>query len=70
MISESGWLSIRASGRVRRARRGEEVELARCLDCNWLQDLDRAASSPALRCAAASPVPDGRQTRSTDGHVD
>jgi hypothetical protein len=70
MNSESGWLSVLAGGRVRCARRGEEVELARCLECNWLQDLDRAASTPAVRCTAASPVPDGRHARSTDGHVD
>jgi hypothetical protein len=70
MNSERGWRPVLASGRVQCARLGEEVDLARCLECNWLLDLDRAAGTPALRCAAASPVPDGRQPDLTVRHVD
>ena len=60
MTSERAWLPIRRSGRVFCARRGEEVELLRCLGCNWLEDLDRATGRPAVRCAAADPVFDAR----------
>jgi len=70
MSNERGWLPLLANGRVQCARRGEEVELTRCLECNWLQDLDRAAGTPALRCAAANPVPDGRDPRVADRLVD
>jgi hypothetical protein len=55
---------------VQCARLGEVVELARCLECNWLLDLDRAAGTPTLRCAASSPIPDGRQPGPTVRHVD
>jgi hypothetical protein len=70
MNSEHGWRPVLASGRVQCARRGEEVELGRCLECNWLLDLDRAAGTPALRCAAVSPIRDGRNSGSADSHID
>jgi hypothetical protein len=70
MNSEPGWRPVLASGRVQCARLGQEVDLDRCLECNWLLDLDRAAGTPALRCSAASPVADGRDDRPTVRHVD
>ena len=70
MNSERGWRPVRASGLVHCARRDEAVELARCLACNWLLDLDRAAGTQALRCAAAIPIRDGRHAGSADPHVD
>ncbi|HEV1996627.1 MAG TPA: hypothetical protein VGR61_00655 [Candidatus Dormibacteraeota bacterium] len=70
MNSERGWRPVLASGRVQCVRRAEEVDLARCLECNWLLELDRTAGTPALRCAATSPIPDDRDARSADRHVD
>lgn len=70
MSKPLGWRAVDASGRVQCARRGEEVDLACCLDRNWLLDLDRAAGTPALRCVAVSPVLDGRDPRLADRHVD
>jgi hypothetical protein len=70
MSNEREWRPLLADGRVQCARLGEEVDLARCLGCNWLLDLDRAAGTPTLRCAAASPVPDGRHAGPTVRHVD
>jgi hypothetical protein len=70
MSSERDWRPLLADGRVQCARLGEAVDLAHCLECNWLLDLDRAAGPPALRCAAASPVADGRQTGPKVRHVD
>ena len=70
MTSGSGWLTLDAGARVQCPRRGDNVELARCLDCNWLLDLDRAAGSPALRCNAAASVADGRERPEADRHVD
>jgi len=68
--SEREWRPVLGDGRVHCPRLGEDVELARCLDCNWLLDLDRAAGTPTLRCAASSPIPDGRQPGPTVRHVD
>lgn len=70
MNNERGWRPVLASARVQCARRGEEVDLARCLECTWLLDLDRAAGTPALRCGAVSPVPDGQDAGLADRHVD
>jgi hypothetical protein len=70
MNNEHDWLPLLADGRVQCVRLGEEVDLARCLGCNWLLDLDRAAGTPTLRCAASSPVADGRQAGSTGRHID
>jgi hypothetical protein len=70
MSNERDWRPLLADGQVQCARLGHEVDLARCLECNWLLDLDRAAGTPALRCAAASPVVDGRDDRPTVRHVD
>jgi hypothetical protein len=70
MSSERDWRPLLADGRVQCARLGQEVDLARCLECNWLLDLDRAAGTPALRCAAASSVPDGRRDGPTARHID
>jgi hypothetical protein len=70
MNSERDWRPMLGDGRVECPRLGEEVELARCLGCNWLLDLDRAAGTPALRCAAARPIPDGRRPDPTVQHVD
>jgi hypothetical protein len=51
-------------------RRGEIVDLARCLACNWLLDLDRTGGTPSLRCAAARTVADDRSTSNDHAHVD
>ena len=64
------WLAIEPGARVQCPRRNEEVELTRCLECNWVIDLDRAAGIAALRCAAVSPVADGRHISVIDRHVD
>jgi len=68
MNSEREWRPLLSDGRVQCPRRGEEVELARCLECNWLLDLDRAAGMPTLRCAAGR-VPDS-QSGTRGQHVD
>jgi hypothetical protein len=70
MNEDPGWRRVTASGRVPCARRGEEVALERCLECNWLLDLDRADGTPELRCAAVSPVSDGMYAGQPDRHVD
>jgi len=70
MNSQLGWLAVGATSRVQCARKAEEVDLARCLECNWLLDPHRAAGTPALRCAAVSPVADGRDAGLADRHVD
>jgi len=70
MTSELGWLAVNPGGRVQCPRRNEELELERCLECNWLLDLDRAAGTPALRCSAVSPVPNVRDPLQTNAHVD
>ena len=70
MSNERDWLPLLPDGHVQCARLGQEVDLARCLECNWLLDLDRTAGTPALRCAAADPTPDGRRPGPTVGHVD
>jgi hypothetical protein len=70
MNSERDWRPVLASGRVHCPRRGEQVDLARCLECNWLLDLDCSAGTPALRCAAVSPVQVGQDAGLTDRHVD
>ena len=51
-------------------RRDEETDLERCLECNWLQDLDRAAGTPAVRCAAVDPTRDVRSSERFDEHID
>jgi len=70
MSSERDWRPLLPDARVQCARLGEVVELARCLECNWLLDLDRAGGTPSLRCAASSPIPDGREPGPTVRHVD
>ena len=70
MRNEHDWRPLLPDGHVQCARAGQEVDLARCLECNWLLDLDRTAGTPALRCAAASPIPDGRRPEPAAGHVD
>jgi hypothetical protein len=70
MSSGRSWRPLEGDGRIHCPRLGEQVDLARCLGCNWLLDLDRAAGTPALRCAAASPIPDGRRPDRIVGHVD
>jgi len=70
MSNERDWQPLLPGARVQCQRLGELVDLSRCLECNWLLDLDRAAGTPALRCAAASPIPDGRQPGTTVRHVD
>jgi hypothetical protein len=64
------WRSLLPDGHVQCPRLGGVVALARCLECNWLLDLDRAACTPALRCAAASPIADGRDDGPRVRHVD
>ena len=70
MSREHDWRPLLVDGHVQCARLNEIVELERCLECNWLLDLDRAAGSPALRCAAAIPIPDGGQPGPIAQHVD
>lgn len=70
MNRDLAWRPVLADGRVHCPRVGEEVELTRCLACNWLLDLDRAAGPAVLRCAAADPVPDGRKPGPNAPHVD
>jgi len=54
MRKDLGWRPVKDGGRVECPRRGEEeVDLVRCLECNWLLDLDRSGR-PALRCAVTS----------------
>ena len=69
MSSERDWLPLLPDGHVQCARLGQEVDLARCLECNWLLDLDRAAGTPALSCAAAR-MPDARESGTAGQHVD
>jgi len=70
MTSGSDWIAIEPGARVHCPRRDEEVELARCFDCGWLLDLDRAAGAPAVRCGAVSPLVDGRFPRHSAERVD
>ena len=70
MSSQGEWCPLLTDAHVQCTRRGEVVALARCLECNWLLDLDRAAARPALRCAAASPLADGRDEPPTFRPVD
>ena len=70
MTNSLRWRALGETGRVECPRRGEVVELARCLECTWLLDMDRTAGTPALRCAAASPIADGRDRPTADQHVD
>jgi hypothetical protein len=64
------WRPLLADGRLDCERLGAEVELTRCLACNWLLDLDRAGSTPALRCAAFRPIPTGAARGYDAEHVD
>ena len=70
MRNEHDWRPLLLDSHVQCARVGQEVDLARCLECNWLLDLDRTAGTPALRCAAASPIAAGRRPGPAAGHVD
>jgi hypothetical protein len=70
MISDRGWLPVLASGRVHCVRRGTVVDLARCLDRSWLEDLDRATAIPAVRCSAVTLASDVRRSQGVDEHVD
>lgn len=68
-----GWIVADPGDRVRCPRRGERVDLERCLGCNWLLDLDRTSGAPALLCAAtlSAAFPATRSTADpTDHHVD
>lgn len=69
MSSELDWLQIDPGNRIACPRRGEAVDLERCLGCNWLIDIDRAGSVPALRCGAARSDPDDAQLRRAP-HID
>jgi hypothetical protein len=70
MSGDRGWLVAETDGRFPCPRRGGTVDLARCLECNWLMDLDRAAERPALRCAAVIAIPAARHAPPTEQHVD
>ncbi|HEY8830033.1 MAG TPA: hypothetical protein VIM83_05490, partial [Candidatus Limnocylindria bacterium] len=69
MRNEHDWRPLLLDSHVQCARVGQEVDLARCLECNWLLDLDRTAGTPALRCAAAR-MPDARESGTAGQHVD
>ena len=71
MIEGGGWQAIDA-GRVYCARRDAEVDLSRCLECNWLLDLDRSSADPALRCVVSGTAPAAERPGAapTDRHID
>ncbi|HEY8806292.1 MAG TPA: hypothetical protein VIN70_01735 [Candidatus Limnocylindria bacterium] len=69
MTDHRGWLALQADQRVQCARRGGEVEMARCFECSWLLDVDRVAAVPAIRCGAVTSMPD-RGAVSANEHVD
>ena len=51
-------------------RHDAEVELARCLECNWLLELDRVSATPSLLCAAISPIAGGGRMSAVREHID
>jgi len=68
MAKGLGWRPVK-DGRVECERRGEEVELVRCLECTWLLDLDRSGR-PTLRCAATSQTLTSADSYLRPGHID
>ncbi len=70
MTSVRAWRALLIDGRVKCPRRDEVVDLALCLGCNWLLDLDRASGTPAVRCAAATPIVDGQLPGPDIRHID
>jgi len=69
MTKDLGWRPLKDGGRVECPRRGEEVDLVRCLECNWLLDLDRSGR-PTLRCAAAPQTVTTPDSYLRPGHID
>jgi hypothetical protein len=70
MTDSPHWLAVVPELGVACPRRGAVVDLARCLACNWLIDLDRTGVVPSLLCAAADAIADGRRPSEAHAHID